>query len=358
MKILYISPVPYEGAGCRFRIYQYIPYLTGKGIRCSVSPFLFKQFFRIVYRQGNVFLKILFFIISLSRRIFDLARAFNYDLVVIYRESFPFGPPIFEYLLHLFRKKIIFDFDDAIFLPSASDANRILARLRRFDNTGKIIKISNAVIAGNDYLRDYASKFNLNIYVIPTVIDMNKFRPVVRKDSQKIVIGWIGTNSTQKYLLLLENVFRVLVKKYPDIEIRIIGSQSNILGLKGVVYRDWLLEREICDIQEFSIGVMPIPDTEWAKGKCAFKIIQYMALGIPAVASGVGTNRQVIQDGVTGFLVSSEEEWIAKISSLIENPCLREKIGLAGRKFVEEKYSLREHAVKYSNVILQVINEK
>lgn len=357
MKILYISPVPFEGAGCRFRIHQYIPYLSKRGFKCTVSPFLFKAFFRIAYRKGMFLQKAAFFIISCLRRIFDLLRAFRYDAVIIYREAFPFGPALFESILHLFGKPIIFDFDDAIFLPDASDVNRMLLRFRLNHNPDKTIRMSRLSIAGNSYLREYALKYNKNAVVIPTVIDTEKFTPSSVKMSKKIVVGWIGTISTQKYLFSLNGVFRELSRKYPDLEIRVIGAQPGFMDTNNIVYKNWSLGDEIKDIQEFTIGIMPLPDNEWAKGKCGFKIIQYMACAVPAVASGIGNNNEIIRDGVNGFLVNSQEEWIRAVSSLVESEELRCRIGLAGRSFVEDNYSLKRYAPAYFDAIAGALNE-
>lgn len=355
MRVLYISPVPYEGAGARFRIYQYLPYLYKRGVKCSVSPFLFSSFFKVVYKKGNVISKILFFALSFLRRIFDLLCALNYDIIVIYRESFPFGAPFFEYILHFFRKRIIFDFDDAIFLPNSSEVNKMIARLRCFDNARNIIKMSKLVIAGNSYLRNYALEFNSNTRVIPSVIDTEKFRPMLKSNNKKIVIGWTGTNSTQQYLISLKGVLNRLLGKYRDIEIRIIGAQNDLLGLDKIVYKRWSLAEEVADIQDFSIGIMPLNDTDWAKGKCGFKIIQYMACGVPTVASNIGVNKEIVRDGVNGFLASSPDEWVTKISSLIDSYELRGRIGSAGREFIEEKYSLKEYEHIYYESIAGAI---
>lgn len=357
MKVLYITPVPYEGAGSRYRIYQYLPYLYEREVRCSISPFLFSSFFKIVYKKGNIIAKVMLFVLSFLRRIFDLFRALNYDIVVIYRESLPFGPPFFEYILYLFKKKIVFDFDDAIFLPYSNDTNKILARLRCFNNAANIIRMSRMVIASNTYLRDYALKFNSNVYVIPTVIDTDKLIPAAMRNTQKTIIGWVGTFSTQVYLIPLKDIFRDLLKKYPDVEIRIIGAQSNFLGLDNIVYKDWSLENEVVDIQELTIGIMPLPDTDWARGKCGFKILQYMACGVTAIASNVGANKEIIQHGVNGFLVDTPDQWLARLSFLIENPDLCKSMGLKSRKFVEERYSLKKYGPEYVNNIFKVLNE-
>lgn len=360
MKILYITPVPYGGAGARFRIYQYIPYLSEMGIKCTVSPFLFGAFFKVVYKKGNILPKVIFFVLSFLRRIFDLMLGLRYDIIVVYRESFPFGPPLFEYLLHFFGKKIIFDFDDAIFLRDASDANRMLMKLRCPDNVRRIAMMSRMIFAGNSYLKDYAARFSPNTYVIPTVVDTDKFNHTIKRSEERgrIIIGWTGTDSTQKYLLIVEDVFREILKKYPQVHIRIIGARGDVLGIDKIEYKNWSLEEEAVDIRNFSIGIMPLSDTEWARGKCGFKIIQYMACGVPVVASSVGTNTEIIHDGINGFLASSREEWVKKISLLIEDEKLRQTIGLSGRQFVEKKYSLKEYAHLYCDHIEKVLNEK
>lgn len=363
MKILFISPVPVEGAGCRFRIYQYFPHLRKHNIKVNLSPFLFSSYFKIVYKPGKFFSKIIYFFLGTIKRFYDLLRALGYDIIYIYRESYPIGPPVFEYILHFIGKSIICDFDDAIFLPNTSNVNWFLSLLRPRPNIDKIIRLSNCVVVGNDYLKEYALKFHKNVFVLPTVVDTNKYVPATEnkyKTNENVVIGWIGSHTTQSYIKAFIPVFRKLRGKNKNILLKIVGGDFTSAEdlADNIIIHKWFLQKELKELQSFDIGIMPMPDNNWTKGKCGFKAILYMSAGVPAVCSKVGANCEIVQDGVNGFLASNEEEWIKKLSILIENPSLRTNIALRGRKTVEEKYSVKVNAPKFSEILQSVYNEK
>jgi glycosyltransferase involved in cell wall biosynthesis len=357
MKVLYITPVPYEGAGARFRIYQYLPYLSGEGVRYSVSPFLFSSFFKIVYKKGNTITKILFFVLSFLRRLFDLIRALKYDVVVIYRESFPYGPPIFEWFIKKMGKPIIYDIDDAIYLPNPNIKESVILRyLKCYSKVKDIIKLSSYVIVCNSYLKDYAEKLNPNVAIIPTPIDTDKFTP--RNNAlllnNKVVIGWIGTHTTFPYLERLSNVFIRLTQKH-NFVLKVVGASRewNIPGVE-IINQEWTLENDIGNFQSLDIGIYPLGGSEFDLGKAGFKTLQYMSVGIPAVVSNVGMNKEIIQDGINGFLTVSEEEWIEKLSRLITDQRLRKEMGMRGRYAVEQAYSVKENAPKLLQIFRNI----
>ena len=363
MKILFISPVPVEGAGCRFRIYQYFPHLRKHNIKASLSPFLFSSYFKIVYKPGKFLSKTVYFFLSTLKRLYDLIRASGYDIIYIYRESYPIGPPVFEYILHFIGKSIICDFDDAIFLPNTSKVNWFLTLLRPRPNIDKIIRLSDCVIVGNDYLKEYALKFHKNVFVLPTVVDTNKYVPATENKhnlKKKVVIGWIGSPTTQIYIKAFIPIFRKLREKYKNILLKIVGGDfaSTEDLTDNVIIQKWFLQKELQELQSFDIGIMPIPDNNWTKGKCGFKAILYMSAGVPVVCSKVGANCEIVQDGVNGFLASNEEEWIKKLSILIESPSLRANIALTGRKTAEEKYSVKENTPKFLEILQGVYLKK
>jgi glycosyltransferase involved in cell wall biosynthesis len=206
------------------------------------------------------------------------------------------------------------------------------------------------VIVPNVFLKEYASRFNKCVYIIPTPIDTGRFK-ITERSSDKLTIGWIGSFTTAPYLKTVFNVMRRLSEKY-DFILKIFGAGEiiNIPGVRVENY-DWNLEKEVEYFQSIDIGIYPLTDTLWARGKAGFKAIQYMAVGIPVVASSIGMNKEIIQDGVSGFLVSSDQEWFDRISRLIEDSALRKKMGFAGREAVEEKYSVKINAPKYIKII-------
>ncbi|MFH1478576.1 MAG: glycosyltransferase family 4 protein [Candidatus Omnitrophota bacterium] len=350
MKILFIVPYSSEGASNRYRVEQYLPYLRKEDIDFDVRPFVFKKFYKILYLKGKYFTKMLYFVQAFFSRIIDIIRLYKYDLVFIHRESCPFGPSVFEWLIYKLKKPIIFDFDDAIFLQNFNPANSIYRFFKFPSKTKNIIKMASRIIVANQYLEEYAVRFNPSVDIIPTPIDTKRFG-VIKKDSGQLTIGWVGSPTTASYLRLVFKVMRELSKAY-DFVLKIVGAgeEISIPGVKVINY-SWELERELQDFQSIDIGIYPLPDIPWTKGKAAFKAIQYMSAGIPVVASSVGMTKEIIQHEVNGFLADSDEEWIRAISSLIEDPGLRQRIGINGRKTIEEKYSLEVNFEKFLNII-------
>jgi glycosyltransferase involved in cell wall biosynthesis len=353
MKIRFITPYPYNHAPSqRFRFEQYLKYLQEKGIQYSFSPCLDEQTWKSLYSKGFL-IKAKGFIKGLFRRIKLLVSLQPDEILFIHREAFFIGPPVFEYLLaKVFKKKFIFDFDDAIWLLDVSEANKNLAWLKSPSKTGTIIKYAFAVTAGNAYLAEYARKFNNNVHIIPTTIDTDyhkrKNAPALQRP---LSIGWTGTSTTIKHFNLLVSVLKKLKEKYGDsLEITVISDKHPAENNLNVRFIPWSKDSEIEDLQKIDIGIMPLPNDQWAKGKCGFKGLQYMALEIPAVMSPVGVNTEIIEDGVNGFLAGTEEEWLAKLSQLIESSELRAKLGKAGRETVEKKYSVNAMKNKYVEI--------
>ena len=346
MRILFIVPYSSEGASNRYRVEQYLPYLKKEGMDYDIRPFVFKEFYEIIYLKRGFFKKIIYFIKSLFNRIHDILMLYKYDLVFIHREACPFGPPIFEWLIYKSNKPIIFDFDDAIFLKNFNPINRIYRFLKFPSKTSMIIKMSSAVIVANKFLLEYSAALNTKTNIIATSIDIEKFC-VVKKTNNRIIVGWIGSPTTALYLKIIFNVMQSLSRKY-DFILRIVGAGREI-SIPGVKIEncDWQLNREIEDFQSLDIGIYPMPDTLWTRGKAGFKAIQYMAVGVPVVASSVGIINEIIQHGVNGFLADNDRQWIESIAHLTEDRFFREKIGLAGRKTVKEGFSVQVNAHRF-----------
>ena len=356
MKILFVVPYPSLGPSNRFRVEQYLPYIKKNGHEYSLRPFYNDKLYNILYENGFYFRKIFYLFLFSFKRLIDVFNARNYDIIFIHREAFPLGGIIFEFFFKTLDKKIIYDFDDSIFLPNVSSSNKFVNLFKKHLKIKKIIKMSDCVIAGNNYLKNYALSYKSNVFVLPTPIDTDKyFVPTDRSLGKNIIIGWIGSSTTLKYLKILNNVVREISRRYKDVLFVAIGTGFNNWESSNIIeFKEWSLESEVKDLQNFDIGIMPLTDDEWSRGKCAFKAIQYMSVGIPVIASSVGINKEVIQDGLNGFLVNNESEWIDKLALLIESPELRYKVGLAGRKIVEEKYSLKVNAPKFLEVLNSV----
>jgi glycosyltransferase involved in cell wall biosynthesis len=356
MRVLFLIPHPIEGASSRYRVLQYIPHFEARGIQCQVSSFLSREFYRIAYSQGAWVKKTGCMAISTVRRLWDVVNSKRFDLVFIHREVFPFGPPFLESLLALCKIPIVFDMDDAIFMPHMNHSNTFLRWLRMPSKVGAILKWSSAAIVSNAYLAHYARQFNSNVHVIPTSVDTDLFRPPARRpDNPEPVIGWIGSRSTAPYLDTLKPVFRRLRKRVP-FTFKMVGAARpfSVSSVK-ILQEPWLLEKDVSYFQSHDIGVYPLPEDAWALGKAGLKALQYMAVGVPCVASNVGHNREIVQDGVNGFMARTEDEWVEKLGRLVENSRLRDQLGQAARKTVEERFSMQEKITTYVEILRDAV---
>ncbi len=356
MRLLALSPMPVEGAGCRFRLMQYIPALERAGFSVTVAPFFDRKFFDLVYRRGHYLGKFLAFLRQSLRRLTLLLSRGRYDAFFIYREAYPFGPPLFEMLLAR-GKPLVYDFDDAVWLSNTSEANKFTSVLKYPQKVPGIIRRSALVLAGNDFLAEYARPYNASVAVMPTVVDTNVFVPrsAPKAAGDPLVVGWIGTPTTAVYLKSLGPALARLAAKHPFV-LRVSGSGEPI-EFEGVrtVNEKWTLDRDVELFNTCDIGVYPLKDTEWELGKCGFKAIQFMACGVPVVAAAVGVNKDIIQDGVNGFLARTEQEWDEKIERLLCDPDLRARMGAAGRKTIEQKYSRAVHGPKLAAMLRDVV---
>jgi glycosyltransferase involved in cell wall biosynthesis len=363
IRVLALSPIPEEGAGCRFRIAQFIPYLASVGIEVTLDSLFTPEFFRLVYRPGNYLRKAVTFAALSLKRLDSLRDSSRYDLILVYREVFPIGPAFVERLLAARRRPpIVFDFDDAIFLPSVSDANRLIATLKQPQKVASIIRHSDHVITGNEYLADYARRFNPAVTTIPTCVDTERFIPAsdavraaASAQPRDPVVGWIGSPTTASYIRSLAAVLRRVRERQPFV-LRISGAgvPLEIPGV-SVETRPWSLAGEVELFNTCDVGVYPLADDEWSKGKCGFKAIEFMACGVPVIAAAVGVNRTIVQDGTNGFLASSEDEWVDKLSRLLSDADLRRRFAAAGRRTVEEGYSLRVNAPTLAATLRAVV---
>ncbi|OGX40536.1 MAG: hypothetical protein A3C53_08910 [Omnitrophica WOR_2 bacterium RIFCSPHIGHO2_02_FULL_68_15] len=355
IRVLAFTPIPEEGAGARFRLYQYIPALEASGFKVTVQPFFTDHFFRIIYRTGLGGLKIKFFIKQTLARMQQLLHRTEYDVFLVYREAFPIGPPLIEFVLsRTGGRPLIYDFDDAIYLPNASDVNQFIGVLKYPQKVPAIIRTSTHVIAGNPNLADYARMHNEWVSMIPTCVDTTRFAPLPQHRGagrSLLRVGWIGSHSTVKYLRSLLPVLTQVARQHPFL-LYVVGSPTPLRadGLT-IVQAPWELVREIADFQSCDIGVYPMWNDVWAQGKCGFKAIQFMACGVPVVASAVGVNREIIQDGVNGFLAETHDEWTRKLIRLLSDRELCQQFAEAGRRTVEERYALAVNAPKMIAVL-------
>jgi glycosyltransferase involved in cell wall biosynthesis len=333
----------------RFRFEQYVPFLREHGFRTTFSSVMRPNEYDAFYREGRYARKAIMTGRGMLRRLSDLRHASNYDLVVVQREAIQLGTALIERGFSRSQARLVFDFDDAIWVRDVSEANRRVAWLKRPGKASKIIAMSDMVFAGNDYLRDYACQFNPNVKLVPTTIDTAyHVRRAQRPDTSQICIGWTGSTTTIRHFDLVVPVLRRLRARFGQrVRFKVIGDGRYANEDLGVQGRDWDPHTEIEDLSEIDIGLMPLPGDDWSKGKCGLKALQFMALETPTVMSPVGVNTKIVEDGRNGFLAASEEEWLEKLSLLVESPDLRKRVGRAARAAVVRDYSVESHKWRY-----------
>ncbi|QSE98440.1 glycosyltransferase [Fulvivirga lutea] len=358
MKILFLTPYPRGVAPSqRFRFEQYYTLLKEKGVPFEIQSFLNYEDWKILYINKYAFLKVLSVVKGFIKRFFILFRIKQFDYIFIHREASPIGPPILEWLIvKVFSKKIVYDFDDAIWIPNVSDENKIISKLKWYSKVSLICSWSYKVSCGNSYLASFASQYNSNILINPTTIDTeNLHNPSLFGDNNDLhkafnsklsenqtVIGWTGTHTTMKYLKIVLPVIQRLHNEL-DFRFLIISNKAPTFKLEFMEYIPWNLKTEINDLLSIDIGIMPLAADKWSEGKCGFKILQYMSLEKVAVASPVGINSSIISNGVNGYICKNNDEWYVTLKKLINDTDLRKNTGAEGRKTVLNYYSVKSN---------------
>ncbi len=358
-RLLYIAPHRTgRSPGQRFRFEQFVDFFQQNGFDITFSSVINEWDDKVFYQKGRYLFKIWIGIKAFFIRMRDVFRANNFDIILVYREAHFVGSTFFEKRFAKSKAKLIFDFDDAIWLDDTSDGNSNLKWLKKPEKTGKIIELADLVIAGNSYLADYAHIFSQNVLIVPTVIDTNYHTPIKREPNKTVCIGWTGSATTLKhfemavpFLLKLKGIYNDAITFKVIVDIDYYHPELNI---KSTL---WSKNSEIDQLNSIDIGIMPLPADQWSKGKCGFKGIQYMAMEKPTVMSPVGVNTDIINDGVNGYLASTENEWIEKLCLLIESDELRLQIGKAGRKTIEESFSLNAQKKVLIEALNTLINE-
>jgi glycosyltransferase involved in cell wall biosynthesis len=349
VRVLALSPIPEEGAGCRFRVTQYLPALAAAGFDVTIRSFYSPAYFRLVYKRGHYVRKAVYFIGLALRQSLLLWNLGRYDLVFLYREAIPLGPPLLERLIaRRKRPALVYDFDDAIFLPAVSDANKAISFLKDASKAAAIVRRSRQVTVGNEFLASFARAYNTAVDVVPTAVDTTRFvpRPPHARPPGPLVVGWIGSPTTFGYLEGLADILRDVSKRHPFVlKVSGAGRAVHFPGL-NVLEVPWSLDQEVELFNTCDVGVYPLTDDDWSRGKCGFKAIQFMACGVPVVAAAVGVNREIVHDGANGFLASTPEDWTRKLEQLLTDEGLRERFRVAGRRTIEERYSVHVTAPK------------
>jgi glycosyltransferase involved in cell wall biosynthesis len=346
-----LALVPYPTGrvpGQRYRIEQWAPLLRAEGVEVTFSSFLSVRGMDVLYRPGFTATKLREGVGGYVKRLVEVVRPSSADVVFVYREASLLGPAWIE-RLHSWRLPLVFDFDDAIYLRDSSPANGWARILKPVRKPGAICHLARHVIVGNDVLASFANGHARAVTVIPSTIDTESYQPKCRHPNPRPIVGWTGSATTRRYLASLGSALRKLQQR-EDFELLVIGVRIEIDGVR-VRCIPWKAETEVEDLRRLDVGLMPLADDEWCRGKCGMKALQYMALGIPPVVSPIGANTKIVRDGVDGFHVRTEEEWVERIVLLLRDEALRKRMGEAARKRVEDAYSARVHAPRVAQVL-------
>lgn len=336
-------------ASTRQRLLQYVPALNAAGIEVDYRPLLGDDYVASLAGGGGYSARRIG--LDYLRRLREVAFGPTGDVLWIYAELFPHLPALFEKIAIARDRPIVFDFDDAFF--HAYDFHR--SRLVRRVLGGKLeplLRAATVCTCGNAYLRDYAAQFCSNAVIVPTVVDTDRYRPLEGDRTGVPVIGWIGSPSTWKYVQPIVQTLADMVRA-GRARVLVVGAAADARSRdsSGFEFVDWSEPSEVADIQRMDIGIMPLPDDPWARGKSGYKLIQYMACGLPVVASPVGVNSEIVQEGVNGLLASSVAEWRAALDGLLADGDARCRMGSAGRRRAVAEYSLQAHAPRVVDII-------
>src|SRR5260370_3518113 len=317
MRILAIVPSIYDTSpGQRYRIEQWEPLLRQRGVEITYAPFENELLHELLYQTGNMGGKLAHVWRGFARRLSSINSVRQYDAVYIFREAALLGPAVFERMIKRRRVPIVFDFDDAVFVSYRSPSNGYLSYLKFAAKTKTICRLASHVMVGNSYIADDPRHFNPHVTIIPTTIDTEKYSVRQANRSDIPVIGWTGSFSTVQHLDTLQGSLQQSALR-ERFRLRVIGTPEYHLEGVTVEAIRWRSESELDNLRPIDIGVMPLPDDAWSKGKCGLKALQFMALGIPTICSPVGVNTEIIKDGQNGFIAHTEPEWVDQMGRLL-----------------------------------------
>ncbi len=363
-RMLVLCPFPHGvAAGQRLKYEQYLDHWRNKGWEIDISSFMDEKMWSVVYQRGNTVPKILGTMRGHIRRLIDLFRIPKYDLIYIFMYVTPLLTSFMERLVITLANRVIYDIEDNVHTQqnqiSKIEPNPLVKFLKWPGKVNFLIQASDHVITSSPFLNIDCKRITNNGYCsyVSSSIDTNRYIPKSKYSNEKtVVIGWTGTYSSKGYLDLLQNVFLKLAKKV-KFKLHVIGNFNyNLPGIDLKVI-EWKLESEIFDLQSFDIGVYPLPLDDWVHGKSGLKAIQYMALGLPCVATNFGTTPMIIKDRVNGRLVKTENQWVDALEELIKYPNIRKRIGQQARIDAVKNYSLHTIGDTYDNILKSVMKE-
>jgi glycosyltransferase involved in cell wall biosynthesis len=350
MKVLLLSRYGSLGASSRVRYLQYLPYFRSQGISVSVSPLFSDDYLRALYQGRTCWYKVISGYVS---RLMMLLRVRRYDVVIIEKELFPFLPAIAERLLHMFGVRYVVDYDDALFHRYDCHSSA-LVRLVLGRKIDVVMRHSAMVVAGNEYLAEHARQARaFRVETVPTVVDVEHYRPQKDMANDVPIVGWIGTPKTSHYLHSLIPVFEA-IQKVMHVQFVAVGARKEDFIDTIIEVWAWSEATEVGSIRQFDIGIMPLDDSPWERGKCGYKLVQYMACGLPVVASPVGVNSTIVSPEEHGLLANTLAEWQEALVYLLQaDISYRVSIGRAGRNYVKNWYSLQVQAPRLLKMVME-----
>ena len=357
MRVLFLVQYPQQAPSPRYRVYQLVPWLENAGVECDVEPLIAESDYAAARSPGRYPGKVRMLAAGLARRVSALLNARKYDLVYVLKGAFPYGPPVIEQLLRARNIPVIFDFDDAIHIHKKSVSHRFLDCLKSTRRVGQVAALANRVVVPNEYLASFARDFNSSVTVVPEAEDTERLIPrKPHENGPQIVIGWVGSSSTAKYLKLIEEALRTVCDRFPNVTLRVIGGRFESKGVR-TEHVDWKFDCEVQQFHDLDIGIMPLPLEEWSKGKSGCKLRQYMAAGVPGVGTAIGYNLELVDHGRTGFLAATQDEWGEHLTTLIEDAELRNTIAAAARLDVEQRFAIDVIGPQLEAAIRETVDE-
>ena len=358
MRILFLPRYPERGASSRYRIFQYLPALERLGVSATVVPFMDDELFALSYRSGATAAKAWHTVRAFVRRLRALRDHGRYDVIYMQRELFPFVGPFVERWLKRRGAKLVFDYDDALFIAKPSAHSPLASLFRNAGKVREILELCDLVIAGNDYLRDQARAVGTPAATLHVAERVDRVRPRYSPSTgEGLVVGWLGSPSTEKYLETIRGPLDAFFAAHPGARLVIVGG-GKFEGDFPVEHVAWSPEAEVAALERFDIGLMPLPMDDWSLGKSGGKARTYMAASVPAICTGIGYNLELLDDGRTGMLVRDADEWSHALETLAASPETRRAMGEAARRDVAERFDVDRTAGRMVDLLRDVTSAR
>lgn len=355
LRVLAFTKYDREAASTRQRLLQYLPSFRRAGIEVEYRSLLSNDYVRSLAHGSAV--SSMQILRAYAQRMRELMSKTDADLVWIYAELFPWLPASFERMAFRPGRPIIYDWDDAFFVPY-DEARRPAVRRLLGGKLRPLLRGASACTCGNGYLADHARQFCDRVLVVPTVVDTDLYKPAPTASAAPPTIGWIGSPTTWANVRPLLPELRSLCDRF-GARLRVVGAGKRAKAdrFEGMDLIEWSEATEIADVQAMDVGIMPLTNTPFERGKSGYKLVQYMACGLPVVASPVGVNTEIVQEGVNGFLATTSKDWSSRLEQLLGDAALRHRMGAAGRERAVERYSLASQAPRLIDLFRSVAGQ-